>query len=153
MTSSTTFAFAIQIGDPVSIDRAVYGIVEEATEEELMDAMALADSTGRQDSKPPKPMTSSTTFAFAIQIGDPVSIDRAVYALKKCDGIVEEATEEELMDAMALADSTGRQVRKKGEIAPTDRTVVVSTANGLKFTKSKVDCHSKAIRDMACKII
>lgn len=46
MTSSTTFAFAIQIGDPVSIDRAVYGIVEEATEEELMDAMAQADSTG-----------------------------------------------------------------------------------------------------------
>lgn len=101
-----------------------------------------------------KPMTSSTTFAFAIQIGDPVSIDRAVY------GIVEEATEEELMDAMAQADSTGMflcpqtgvaltalfKVRKQGEIAPTDRTVVVSTA------QSKIDCHSKAIRDMACKI-
>lgn len=33
--------------------------------------------------------------------------DRAVYALKKTNGIVEEATEEELMDAMAQADSTG----------------------------------------------
>lgn len=40
-----------------------------------------------------KPMTAGTTFAFAVQIGDPVSIDRAVHALKKCDGIVEEATE------------------------------------------------------------
>ncbi|KAL0337243.1 UNVERIFIED_CONTAM: Threonine synthase 1, chloroplastic [Sesamum calycinum] len=53
------------------------------------------------------PVTAKTTFASAIQIGDPVSIDRAVYALKKSNGIVEEATEEELMDAMALADSTG----------------------------------------------
>ncbi|GKB03991.1 hypothetical protein Tco_0832134, partial [Tanacetum coccineum] len=33
-------------------------------------------------------------------IGDPVSTDRTVYALKNYDGIVEEATEEELMDAM-----------------------------------------------------
>ncbi|RID50723.1 hypothetical protein BRARA_H01430 [Brassica rapa] len=112
-----------------------------------------------------KPMTASTTFASAIQIGDPVSIDRAVYALKQCDGIVEEATEEELMDAMAQADSTGMficphtgvaltalfKLRKQGVIAPTDRTVVVSTAHGLKFTQSKVDYHSKAIPDMACR--
>ncbi|KAF2607539.1 hypothetical protein F2Q68_00046481 [Brassica cretica] len=75
-----------------------------------------------------KPMTASTTFAFAVQIGDPVSIDRAVYALKKCDGIVEEATEEELMDAMARADSTGM------------------------FFLSTDSHHSKAIPDMACKI-
>ena len=47
------------------------------------------------------------TFASAIQIGDPVSIDRAVYALKETNGIVEEATEEELMDAAAEADLTG----------------------------------------------
>nr|GEW36684.1 threonine synthase, chloroplastic [Tanacetum cinerariifolium] len=37
---------------------------------------------------------ANTTFASAIQIGDPVSIDRAVYALKNCNRIVEEATEE-----------------------------------------------------------
>ncbi|KAJ0251688.1 hypothetical protein HA466_0126130 [Hirschfeldia incana] len=112
-----------------------------------------------------KPMTASTTFASAIQIGDPVSIDRAVYALKKCDGIVEEATEEELMDAMAQADSTGMficphtgvaltalfKLRNRGVIAPTDRTVVVSTAHGLKFTQSKIDYHSKVIPDMACR--
>ena len=47
------------------------------------------------------------TFASAIQIGDPVSIDRAVLALKETNGVVEEATEEELMDAAALADRTG----------------------------------------------
>uniref|UniRef100_A0A0D3E3G6 threonine synthase n=1 Tax=Brassica oleracea var. oleracea TaxID=109376 RepID=A0A0D3E3G6_BRAOL len=112
-----------------------------------------------------KPVKANATFASAIQIGDPVSIDRAVYALRNCDGIVEEATEEELMDAMAQADSTGMfvcphtgvaltalfKLRSQGVIAPTDRTVVVSTAHGLKFTQAKIDYHSKAIPDMACR--
>ncbi|KAI3463240.1 hypothetical protein Pfo_019903 [Paulownia fortunei] len=50
-----------------------------------------------------KAVKAGRTFASAIQIGDPVSIDRAVYALKNSNGIVEEETEEELMEA----DSTG----------------------------------------------
>ncbi|WRX26398.1 Tryptophan synthase beta chain-like [Theobroma cacao] len=111
------------------------------------------------------PVKANTTFASAIQIGDPVSIDRAVHALKNSNGIVEEATEEELMDAMAQADSTGMftcphtgvaltaliKLRKSGVIGPTDKTVVVSTAHGLKFTQSKIDYHSKDIKDMACR--
>ncbi|KAF8393582.1 hypothetical protein HHK36_021826 [Tetracentron sinense] len=112
-----------------------------------------------------KAIKANTTFASAIQIGDPVSIDRAVFALRNSNGIVEEATEEELMDAMAQADSTGMficphtgvalsaliKLRNSGVIKPTDRTVVVSTAHGLKFTQSKIDYHSKAIPDMACR--
>ena len=54
-----------------------------------------------------EPVKAKTTFASAIQIGDPVSIDRAILALKATDGIVTEATEEELMDAAARADLTG----------------------------------------------
>ena len=46
-------------------------------------------------------MKAEPTFASAIQIGDPVSIDRAIYALTETDGIVEEATEEEMMGAAA----------------------------------------------------
>ncbi|KAH9713481.1 threonine synthase 1 [Citrus sinensis] len=113
-----------------------------------------------------KPVRANTTFASAIQIGDPVSIDRAVYALKNCDGIVEEATEEELMDVSAQADSTGMfvcphtgvalsaliKLRCKGVIGKTDKTVVVSTAHGLKFTQSKIDYHSQNIKDMACRL-
>ncbi|KAG5547115.1 hypothetical protein RHGRI_012964 [Rhododendron griersonianum] len=111
------------------------------------------------------PVKANTTFASAIQIGDPVSIDRAVFALKNSNGIVEEATEEELMDTMALADSTGMficphtgvalaalmKLRERGVIGKTDRTVVVSTAHGLKFTQSKIDYHSKGIEGMACR--
>ena len=112
-----------------------------------------------------QPVTASTTFASAIQIGDPVSIDRAVHALKHSNGIVEEATEEELMDAMAKADLTGMfacphtgvalaaliKLRESGVIGKTDRTVVVSTAHGLKFAQSKVAYHSSEIEGMACR--
>ncbi|XP_057768208.1 threonine synthase 1, chloroplastic-like [Salvia miltiorrhiza] len=108
---------------------------------------------------------AETTFASAIQIGDPVSIDRAVHALRSCEGIVEEAAEEELMDAMALADSTGMfvcphtgvalaalmKLRRNGTIAAGDRAVVVSTAHGLKFTQAKIDYHSGRIPEMACR--
>jgi threonine synthase len=111
------------------------------------------------------PVKAQTTFASAIQIGDPVSIDRAVLALKATDGIVEEASEEELMDAAARADLTGMfncphtgvalsaltKLRDRGVISPSDRTVVVSTAHGLKFAQSKVAYHSKAVEGMDCK--
>ncbi|KAI5060111.1 hypothetical protein GOP47_0024531 [Adiantum capillus-veneris] len=112
-----------------------------------------------------KSVKAKATYASAIQIGDPVSIDRAVYALKSCNGIVEEATEEELMDAAALADQRGMltcphtgvalaaliKLRKKGIISATHRTVVVSTAHGLKFTQSKIAYHSGMISDFTCK--
>lgn len=113
-----------------------------------------------------QPVKAQSTFASAIQIGDPVSIDRAVLALKATDGIVEEASEEELMDAAARADLTGMfncphtgvalsaltKLRERGVIAPSDRTVVVSTAHGLKFAQSKVAYHSKAVEGMDCKL-
>ena len=63
------------------------------------------------------------------------------------------------MDAAARADLTGMfncphtgvalaaliKLRESGVIAPSDRTVVVSTAHGLKFAQSKVAYHSKGI--------
>lgn len=107
---------------------------------------------------------AKNTFASAIQIGDPVSIDRALMALKDTNGIVEEASEEELMDAAARADRTGMfncphtgvalaaliKLREKQVIGPNDRTVVVSTAHGLKFTQSKIAYHAKEL-DMSCQ--
>ena len=105
------------------------------------------------------------TFASAIQIGDPVSIDRAIYALKETNGLVEEATEEELMDAAAEADLTGmfncphtgvalaalKKLRANQTIGPDDRTVVISTAHGLKFAQSKVAYHSGEIENIVGK--
>lgn len=105
------------------------------------------------------PVTAKTTFASAIQIGDPVSIHRAIRALKAANGVVEEASEEEIMDIVARADRTGmfncphtgvalaalEKLRCKGVIQAEERVVVVSTAHGLKFTDSKVQYHEKRI--------
>jgi threonine synthase len=106
-----------------------------------------------------KPMTPKKTLASAIQIGDPVSYKKAIKALSDFDGVVEQASEEELSDASALADRTGMytcphtgvalavllKLRSKGVIAANERTVVVSTAHGLKFSEFKVGYHESSI--------
>ncbi len=100
-------------------------------------------------------ITAQATQATAIQIGNPVSIHRAIRVLKRFDGIVDQATETELADAAARADRTGlfncphtgvalavliKMVERK-QIRPDDRVIVISTANGLKFPDFKVAYH------------
>jgi threonine synthase len=105
------------------------------------------------------PKAALPTLASAIQIGNPVSYNRAVRALKRFEGVVEQATEAELADAAARADRTGLfncphtgvalaallKCLDRGLIARTDRVVVVSTANGLKFPEVKTRYHADAI--------
>lgn len=106
-----------------------------------------------------EPVVAKKTFASAIQIGDPVSIHRAIRALRATDGVVEQATEEEIMDIVARADKTGmfncphtgvalavlEKLRQRDVIHGDERVVVVSTAHGLKFTESKVLYHEKKL--------
>src|SRR5438034_8208913 len=54
-----------------------------------------------------EPMQAGPTLASAIRIGNPVSVRRAIRALRKYDGVVEQASEPELADAAGLADRTG----------------------------------------------
>ena len=105
------------------------------------------------------PITAQSTAASAIQIGNPVSIHRAIRALRDFDGIVEEATEEELLNAAARADRSGlfncphtgvalaalEKLVARGEIRKSDRVVVVSTAHGLKFANTKTAYHENQI--------
>ena len=102
-----------------------------------------------------EPMQAKPTQASAIQIGDPVSIQKAIRTLQRYDGIVEQATESELSEAAARADRTGMfncphtgvalavliKLRERGNIEASDRVVVISTANGLKFTDFKLGYH------------
>jgi threonine synthase len=106
-----------------------------------------------------KPMTAQKTLASAIQIGNPVSYERAVKILQEFDGIVEQATEDELANAAARADRTGMyscphtgvalsalfKMTERGQIKSDDRVVVISTAHGLKFTNFKVDYHEATL--------
>ena len=105
------------------------------------------------------PITAGATEASAIRIGNPVSVRRAIRTLKKFDGIVEQATEQELAEASAAADRSGaytcphtgvalaalEKQRAAGNIEPGQRVVVVSTANGLKFTQFKIRYHENQI--------
>ena len=98
---------------------------------------------------------AQTTLASAIQIGDPVSYERAVKILKEFDGVVEQASEDELANASARADRIGmytcpqtgvalavvEKLAARRTIKSDERVVVISTAHGLKFTDFKVGYH------------
>ena len=102
---------------------------------------------------------AKTTLASAIQIGDPVSYKKAIRALQNFNGIVEKATESELANAAGRANKTGllccphtgvalavlEKLIQSGEIKKKDRVVVISTANGLKFTDFLFKYHTNQI--------
>ncbi|HMB00779.1 MAG TPA: pyridoxal-phosphate dependent enzyme, partial [Spirochaetota bacterium] len=106
-----------------------------------------------------QPVTARKTQASAIQIGDPVSVAKAVRVLQKADGIVEQVSEKELADAAALGDTTGMfncphtgtalaallKQLEKGTVDKKSKVVVISTAHGLKFTEFKVNYHEKKV--------
>lgn len=110
-------------------------------------------------------ITAGATQASAIRIGNPVSIRRAVRALERYDGIVEQATEEELAEASAAADRTGaytcphtgvalaalEKLVANKTIEGGQKVVVISTASGLKFTDFKVRYHDGSIDGVSSK--
>jgi len=106
-----------------------------------------------------EPVAARPTLANAIQIGNPVSVGKAIRALQKYDGLVAQAGEAELADAAARADRCGQftcphtgvalaatvQLVARGVIRRHDRVVVISTANGLKFPEFKQRYHEGAM--------
>jgi threonine synthase len=111
------------------------------------------------------PVTAGWTAASAIQIGNPVSVHKAIKALTAFHGVVEQASEDELAHAAALADRTGLfadphtgvaiaallKLLERGEIRRSDRVVVVSTANGLKFPDWKIAYHRRLLEGVDCR--
>jgi threonine synthase len=103
-----------------------------------------------------EPLHAQKTLASAIQIGNPVSIRKAIATLQRFEGVVEQASEQELTEETARADRTGMfncphtgvalaAVRKLAErkiIRSGERVVVLSTANGLKFAEQKIAYHA-----------
>jgi threonine synthase len=122
----------------------------------------LAWSQGKREVLPVK---AQPTLATAIQIGNPVSSSRAMRALEAMNGVVEQATEEELCEAAARADRTGmytcphtavalavlEKLVGRGVIDKKSRIVVISTANGLKFTEFKVRYHERALAGLSSR--
>ncbi len=85
--------------------------------------------------------------------------------MKEFNGIVEQASEEELADAAALADRTGMyscphtgvalavliKLIEQQKISKTEKVVVISTAHGLKFSEFKVGYHEKKLDGINCR--
>jgi threonine synthase len=108
------------------------------------------------------PITAQKTAASAIQIGNPVSVQKAIRILQKFGGIVEQASEDELANAAALADRCGTfncphtgvalaaliKLKERGVIGADERVIVISTANGLKFAEFKVGYHRGQLPDV-----
>ena len=117
----------------------------------------------QNDFKVFEPIAARSTVASAIQIGNPVSYAKAVDALRRYDGVVEEASEGEIVEECAAADRTGlfncphtgvalvalRKLVERGLVEPSDRVVVISTAHGLKFTDFKLDYHRMELEQWA----
>ncbi len=89
---------------------------------------------------------AAETVATAIRIGDPVSYDKAVAALRETNGVVEDVTDDELMLAKRDIDRMGigcepasattlaglRKLRAAGVIGKRERVVCVLTGHVLK---------------------
>lgn len=113
-----------------------------------------------------EPVTAGSTAASAIRIGNPVSYEKAVRALRDFGGVVEQASEDELADACALADRRGlfadphtgvalavaRKLAAQGVIEPGQRAVVISTAHGLKFSEFKIGYHEGTLADVESRL-
>jgi threonine synthase len=111
---------------------------------------------------PLEPVQAKPTLASAIQIGNPVSFEKAVRTLRAFDGVVEAATEAELADAAARADRRGAfadphtgvalaalaKLQARGLVGAGQRAVVISTASALKFADFKVGYHEATLRDV-----
>jgi threonine synthase len=112
-----------------------------------------------------RPIAAQKTLASAIQIGAPVSYERAVKVLRAFDGVVEQASEDELANAAARADRAGLyccpqtgtalavlfKLIERGEVLPEHRVVVISTAHGLKFTGFKVGYHERTLAEVVSR--
>lgn len=95
------------------------------------------------------------TIATAIKIGNPVSWKKAMKAIKYTKGLVEEVTDQEIMDAKAMIDSSGigcepasaasvagaKKLRDKGVIDKKDRVVCIITGNILKDPDATINYH------------
>ncbi len=113
-----------------------------------------------------EPIAARTTVASAIQIGNPVSYEKAVDALRRYDGVVEQASESEIMEECAKADRTGlfncphtgvalvalRKLQARGLVKSSDQVVVISTAHGLKFVDSKLSYHSMQLEGIISEV-
>jgi len=102
------------------------------------------------------------TIATAIKIGNPVSWEKSLRGLEWCNGVVEEVTEQEIMDAKAMVDAAGigaepasccsvagaKKLVDAGVIDPEAKVVGILTGNVLKDPDAVIGYHKDELRKM-----
>jgi len=95
------------------------------------------------------------TIASAIKIGNPVSWEKALRSINETKGVVEQVSDNEIMDAKAVIDASGvgcepasaaslagvKKLRENGIITPDEEIVCVLTGNLLKDSDTTVKYH------------
>ncbi|MBI5669717.1 MAG: threonine synthase [Chloroflexi bacterium] len=102
------------------------------------------------------------TIATAIKIGNPVNYAKAVRALRWTDGVVEQVSDQEIMDAKALIDRQGigcepasacslagtAKLVSKGIIRQGETVVGILTGHILKDPEATIQYHSGTLADI-----
>ncbi|TVQ96964.1 MAG: threonine synthase [Deltaproteobacteria bacterium] len=117
----------------------------------------------RRDGHPWEPVMHPETRATAIRIGDPVSWRKCLAGLDALDGIVEDVTDQEILDAKALVDREGvgaepascasvaglQKLRGMGVIAEDADVVCILTGHVLKDPDATVEYHRGTLEGIA----
>lgn len=96
------------------------------------------------------------TIATAIKIGNPVNLQKAIRTLEWTSGVVEQVSDQQIMDAKAIVDGVGigcepasacsvagaRKLVERGVISPGDTVVGVLTGHVLKDPEATMGYHA-----------
>lgn len=99
---------------------------------------------------------NAQTIATAIKIGNPVNLQKAIRTLEWTNGLVEEVSDEQIMDAKAVVDGAGigcepasacsvagvKKLVANGAIKPGDTVLAVLTGNILKDPEATIGYHA-----------
>jgi threonine synthase len=113
-----------------------------------------------KDHTPFEAQKNPDTIATAIKIGNPVSWEKSLRGLEWCNGIVEDVTEQEIMDAKAMVDAAGigaepasccsvagaKKLVESGVIPPDAFVVGILTGNILKDPDAVIGYHQDTLR-------
>ncbi len=105
------------------------------------------------------------TIATAIKIGNPVSWEKAIRGLKWSNGVVEQVSEQEIMDAKAMVDAAGigaepasccsvagaKKLVDAGIISPDEKVVGILTGNVLKDPDAVIGYHKDELQGKGIK--
>ncbi len=112
-----------------------------------------------------KSLKNPETIASAIKIGNPVSWKKALRAIKTTNGLVEQVSDQEIMDAKAIVDSSGigcepasaasvagaKKLLEDGIIDRDEQIVCIITGNLLKDTDSTINYHLSNLKGIKPK--